>query len=60
MREIEKQKIRVLRCETEGCKMKTEKGEWPKDWHQTGESRFGKRYDPDGIASWCPKHPRGN
>jgi len=56
MKETEKTRIRVPRCEAVGCKMKGKKGEWPKGWYQRGKSRFGTKYDPDGIASWCLKH----
>jgi len=26
---------------------------WPKGWVKIGTSRYGKRYDRDGIAWWC-------
>lgn len=59
MKEDTKDKIRVLRCEHQGCRQKLSKGRWIEGWTQGGVSRFGKRYDPDEIASWCPIHKYG-
>lgn len=54
-----KDEIQILRCEHPGCKEQLRPGKWEKGWYQCGKSRFGDKYDPDGIASWCPRHEQG-
>jgi hypothetical protein len=38
----------------ERCDKNAEYVVWPEGWMQTGVSRHGTKYEPDGIAWWCP------
>jgi hypothetical protein len=43
----------AVKCEDCGKVIKAK--ELPSGWSQIGESKYGKKYDKDGLASYCPK-----
>ncbi len=54
--------IYIARCE--GCGGDAIFSEWPAGWVQISASKYGVKYEQNGIAWWCPvcrkKHdPRG-
>lgn len=45
------QENKVAKCEA--CGKEKKYTDWPKGWHETYVSKYGKQYNPDGLAWWC-------
>ena len=45
--------VKLAKCES--CGGDVVYHEWPAGWSQTGGSKYGEKYDKDGIAWWCPQ-----
>jgi len=46
--------IDLKHCKCDGCDGDGFYYDWPAGWIRTGISKFGNKYDSNGIAWWCP------
>lgn len=45
--------IKIAKCDN--CGGDAVFVEWPAGWIQIGTSKYGKKYDKDGLAWLCPR-----